>query len=209
MTRENEAFWNELGPLVERHQAVLAAQEALSPELLRELEEYSRAGGGPGGLAFHPREAVALMLNDVRQYEAALYELAAMADEQEKLMKHQAVTGGGVTEGDRGRWFALLKVKQKAGEALGLSPKRLEAEVALLAKTQRYEAVLNGIIMQAQNWKRLMDMREETGQGVTETERAVWRACLGNAYDAAMALGLSLEELLNRVSKGEPGPRAG
>jgi hypothetical protein len=67
-------------------------------------------------------------------------------------------------------------------------------------KLDRYEATLNGIISQARSWKQTMDVLDEIGQGVTERDRAIWRAYLGNAYDAAMALGLSRQELLKRVT---------
>lgn len=68
-------------------------------------------------------------------------------------------------------------------------------------KLKRYEATLNRIIFQAQNWQRLMELREETGRGVTETHRAILRACLGNAYEAAAALGMSRRQLLRRVNR--------
>jgi hypothetical protein len=65
----------------------------------------------------------------VDRYEAALFELAAMAEEVEKLVKHRNETGEAVTDIDQGRWFALLKVRKKAGEALGLGPEELQAEL--------------------------------------------------------------------------------
>jgi hypothetical protein len=67
-------------------------------------------------------------------------------------------------------------------------------------KLERYEAALNGIISQARRWKLGMDVLDEIGQGVTERDRAIWRAYLSNAYDAAMALGLSRQELLERTT---------
>jgi len=67
-------------------------------------------------------------------------------------------------------------------------------------KLKRYEAALNRIIFQAQNWKRLMELWEETGRGVTDIHRAILRAYLGNAYDAAAALGMSRREVLHRVT---------
>jgi hypothetical protein len=73
----------------------------------------------------------------------------------------------------------------------------MEAETE---KAKRYEAALNGIIFRARGWKQLMDVWEEVGEGVTEIDRAIWRAYLGNAYDAAMALGLSRQELLKRIT---------
>ena len=119
MRPELLAHWNELGGVAERQTALLAAKEALSPELLREIEDYWK-GGAPADQAFDPRRGVALLLHNVKRYEAALYDLAERADEQEKLIKHREATGEEISDIDRGRWFALLKVKQKAGEALGL-----------------------------------------------------------------------------------------
>jgi hypothetical protein len=66
-------------------------------------------------------------------------------------------------------------------------------------KVQRYEAALRRIIYQAESWKRLMEHWEETGRGVTDTHRAILRAYLGNAREAAAALGMSRRQLLRRV----------
>ena len=68
-------------------------------------------------------------------------------------------------------------------------------------KLKRYEAALNRIVFQAQNWQRLMELWQETGRGVTETHRAILRAYLGNAYEAAAALGMSRRQVLRRVNR--------
>lgn len=69
MRPESLAYWNELAHFVERHKAMVAAQEALSPELLDKLEEYWN-GVTLCGEAFHPREAVARLLENVGRYES-------------------------------------------------------------------------------------------------------------------------------------------
>jgi hypothetical protein len=53
--------WNELGWLAERHKALVAAKDALSPELFREVEAYWNIAAP--GEAFEVRRAVALLLN--------------------------------------------------------------------------------------------------------------------------------------------------
>ena len=121
MRPELLAHWNELGGIAERHAALLAAKEALSPELLRELEEYWKSGG-PVDQAFDPRAAVALLLHNVKRYEAALLRIAAKPAEQEALMKHRQETGQEGVKSDRQRWFAYLDVAKMAREALTGKP---------------------------------------------------------------------------------------
>jgi hypothetical protein len=120
MRPELLARWNELGGAVERQHALLAAKEALSPELLREIEDYWK-GAAPADQAFDPRRGVALLLHTVKHYEAALYDLAGRADEQEKLIKHRQETGQEATESDRQRWFAYLDISRIATSALNYS----------------------------------------------------------------------------------------
>jgi hypothetical protein len=117
MRPELLAHWNELGGVAERQTALLAAKEALSPELIREIEDYWK-GAAPADQAFDPRRGVALLLHTVKRYEAALHDLAGRADEQEKLIKHRQETGQEVTESERQRWFAYLDISHIATSAL-------------------------------------------------------------------------------------------
>jgi hypothetical protein len=117
MTPEQLAHWNELAPFAERHRVMLAAQEAFSPELLHELEEYWK-GVAPGNV-FDPRGAIALLLQTVKRYEMALLRIVDKPEEQETLMKHREQNGQEVPESDEQRYFAFLKVAHIAAEALG------------------------------------------------------------------------------------------
>jgi hypothetical protein len=117
MRPEELARWNELAPFVEHHRVLLAAQQAFSPELLHEIEEYWK-GVAPGQV-FDPREAVALAFQNLKRYEAALLRIVDTPQEQETLMRHRKQTGQEVPESDEQRYFAFLKVAHIAAEALG------------------------------------------------------------------------------------------
>jgi hypothetical protein len=54
-------YWNGLGWLAERHKALVAAKDALSPELLSEVEGWWNSAAP--GETFDVRRAVALLLN--------------------------------------------------------------------------------------------------------------------------------------------------
>lgn len=62
---------------------------------------------------------MALLLHNVKRYEAALVRIAGKEEEQKALMDHREKTGQEVSESDRQRWYAWLKTAHIARAALG------------------------------------------------------------------------------------------
>ncbi len=119
MRPEHQAQWDEFGAIFAKQKALHEAEKLLSPELFHELTEYWK-GVAPGQV-FDPREAVALLYQNVKRYEAALQRIVERPQDQKRLIEHRESTGQEVTEGDRQRWYAYLDVAHLAAEALGLS----------------------------------------------------------------------------------------
>jgi hypothetical protein len=122
MALKSEFDWNTLPELVEKRKAELAA----------ELEAYWTEFV-PAGERFDPDKAVALLLQKVKRFEAALVQIAEKATDQNALMEHKYQTGEEVTNVDMARYASYLKTFHIAAEALGRHPltpllKNLEEE---------------------------------------------------------------------------------
>jgi hypothetical protein len=112
----------DVGELAEKRKAARMA----------ELETYSKESA-PEGENFDLDKGLALLLHNVKCYEAALLRIAEKAEEHHALMEHRQKTGQEVPASDLQRFFAYLKSAHIAAEALarpGLiaSLKNLEGE---------------------------------------------------------------------------------
>jgi len=97
---------------------------------MAELEAYW-SEIAPDGEKFDLDRGIALLLQNVRRYEAALLRIAEKPEEQKALMDHRGKTGQEVPVSDLQRYFAYLKAAHLAAEAL--------ARPALIASLKKLE----------------------------------------------------------------------
>ena len=107
MSLKSTFEWGGVAELVEKRKAALAT----------ELQAYWNETA-PDGERFDADKATALLLRNVRRYEAALRRVAEKAEEQKALMEHREKTGQEVPASDLQRYFAYLKTAHIAAEAL-------------------------------------------------------------------------------------------
>lgn len=185
---EPEPFnWNELGAMVERHKVLVAAKEALSPELLHELEDYWNIAAP--GKAFDPRQAVTLLLriasnrtgdvnHDLLSWHGEGFKpMPELIDDRRKRAeKLNEVMKQAETYWNRSAPYGAPQFD--AGRGMEL----------LLYDVGRFAAGLGRIVQKAEEQKALMDHRTATGQEVTEGDRQRWFAYLDVAHMAREAL---------------------
>jgi hypothetical protein len=82
-----------------------------------ELEAYWNEIVSSGD-RFDPDRAIALLLFNVKRYEAAILRIAEIAKEQKALMEHRYRTGQEVSDVDLARYASYLKTAHIATDAL-------------------------------------------------------------------------------------------
>jgi len=181
---EPEPFdWNEMGEMVERHEVLLAAKEALAPELLRELEDYWNTAAP--GQAFDPRRAVVMLLQIAK--DRGPEDLRPWRGEGVKPMPE-------LIDDRRKRGEKLNEVMKQAetywnGSAPCSEPFKAEKGIGLLLyDAKRFAAGLASVVRKADDQKALMDHKTTTGQEVTDADRQRWFAYLEAAHIALKAL---------------------
>jgi hypothetical protein len=179
--------WN-LGGLAERHTALVAAKEALSPELLREVEDYWKSA--MPGEAFDPRRAVALLLKIAAgKAGRAEADLLAWRNPDAKPMPE-------VIDEDRDRRRAekLNEAMRQAeaywNETAPWGGEKFTAERGiglLLHDLRRMRAAVARIFEKEREQKALVDHKTATGQDA-EADRQRWLAYLDVTHAATAAL---------------------
>lgn len=170
--------WNRLGEITDRHKALLALKEALTPELLREVEDYWKSA--VPGEAFDPRRAVALLLK-IAGEKGGSTEAALLAWRNADTKPMPEVID---EDRDRRRAQSLNEVMRQAEaywhETAPYGGEKFTAERGiglLLHDLRRYQSLVARLFEKERERKALLDHKTATGQDA-EAVRQRWLAYL-------------------------------